>query len=182
MLIIEDKKEVGKKRIPIPRKAKETFKAMASLYDKYIDTVEGGKVLKSYASDKQYNKKGVNNVKNNGEKNDNGITVDQAKMRLHRQDKFSPNDIRYQLYGGELAKNILKSGISKARAVEKNKEVKPVKPTTNAKPSKPQPKDDSVKTPKGSVRVEMEAREPKTIYINESQAVRMRKGMKHGRW
>ena len=181
MLVIEDKKEVGKKKIPIPRKAKETFKAMASLYGKYLDDVEGGKVLKSYASDKQYNKKGINNTKGNGDTNNNGITVDQAKMRIHRQGKFSPKDIRYKLYGGELARNILKRGIEKARAVEKNKQVKPVKPTTNAKPSIPKPKDNSIKTPNGNVRVEMEAREPKTIYINESQAIRMRKGMRNGK-
>ena len=57
-LFIEDTEKVTSKQIPIPKKAKETFQAMKNVYEPYLDKVDGGKVLKSLASDTAYNKKG----------------------------------------------------------------------------------------------------------------------------
>lgn len=57
-IIFEDTEQVSKKRIPIPKKAKETFKALKSIYKPYIDAnVPGSKILKSLGSDRSYNKK-----------------------------------------------------------------------------------------------------------------------------
>jgi len=151
-LILEDSQEVTKKSIQIPKNAKEIFKAMAQVYEPYLDTVEGGKILKSYSKDKTYNKKGTGNEKVNGKKDaPSSVGVDVAKMRLSRQNKFAPNTIQYQLYGGELANNILRKGIETARTTQTVDKVKPPKPTSAAdiKPTKPEVK--TIDTPNGQI-------------------------------
>lgn len=130
-LIIEDSEKVTQKSIEIPKKAQETFKAMEKVYEPYLDTVEGGHVMKSYASDRQYNKKSSENSDGNGEKKTApSISVDVAKMRLSRQNKFPENSIQYQLYGGKLAHDILKKGVESARKVQPVDAVKPPKPNS----------------------------------------------------
>ena len=129
-LFLEDSEKVTKKKIPIPQNAKKVFKAMEKVYEPYLDKAEGGHVLKSLASDKNYNVKGDGSDSNGEEKKVDTISVDDAKMRLHRMDKYSPNSIQYQMYGGELAKNIMKNGIQRARSVTTVDAVKPPKPTS----------------------------------------------------
>ena len=70
-LIFEDSDKVRSKSIPIPKNTKQIFKALAQVYEPYLDTVEGGKVLKSYASDKTYNKKKEGENKSNDKKDYN---------------------------------------------------------------------------------------------------------------
>jgi len=168
-LFLEDTEKVTQKQIPIPQNAKKVFKAMEKVYEPYLDKAEGGHVLKSLASDKHYNKKG-NNTDNNGEKKKvDTINVDDAKVRLHRMDKFSPNSIQYQMYGGELAKNIMKNGIQHARGVQTVDIVKPPKPTSNAEVKPAVVKTKEIETPNGKISytVTSENKKPKKIYISE---------------
>lgn len=168
-LFLEDTEKVTQKQIPIPQNAKKVFKAMEKVYEPYLDKAEGGHVLKSLASDKHYNKKG-NNADNNGEKKKvDTINVDDAKVRLHRMNKFSPNSIQYQMYGGELAKNIMKNGIQHARGVQTVDIVKPPKPTSNAEVKPAVVKTKEIETPNGKISytVTSENKKPKKIYISE---------------
>ena len=168
-LFLEDSQKVTQKKIPIPQNAKKVFKAMEKVYEPYLDKAEGGHVLKSLASDKHYNNKG-NNADNNGEeKKIDTVSVDDAKVRLHRMDKFSPNSIQYQMFGGELAKNIYKDGIEKARSVSTVDAVKPPKPTSNAEVKPAVVKTKEISTPNGKISytVTAENKKPKKIYISE---------------
>ena len=79
--------------------------------------------------------------------------MEDAKKRLERQDKFAPNSIQYQLYGGELAHNIMKKGIEQSRRVQAVDKVEPPKPTTN-----------TVKPSSGKIE-----NKGKKIYVSESQ-------------
>ena len=168
-IIFEDSKEVRSKSIPIPTNTQQIFKALAQVYEPYLDTVEGGKVLKSYASDKTYNKKkpGSDNV--NGKKDaGNSVSIDVAKMRLSRQNKFSPNSIQYQLYGGQIANNLLRNGIKQARAVEKVPKVKPPKPTAVKPPNAKEPEIKPIEMPKGQVAIKESIEDnPYFDYLNE---------------
>ena len=136
-LLKEESKEVTSKRVYIPKNAQNVFKAMSYIYEPYLDTAEGGKIMKSYASDKAYNLKGDETSNTNGQANAQSISVDVAKMRLSRQNQLDKDSVEYQLYGGDLAHNILKKGVESARAVKTVDKVKPPKPTSDAaKPSK----------------------------------------------
>lgn len=130
-LIFEDSEKVTKKQIYIPQNAKKVFKAMGMIYKPYIDkNLDGSKIMKSLSSDTQYNKKG-DTSKKNGQKKHDSISVEDAKVRLHRQEKLNPNSVEYQLYGGQLAHDILKKGIEGARGVKTVDAVKPPKPTVS---------------------------------------------------
>ena len=116
-LIFEDSEKVTKKQIYIPQNAKKVFKAMGKIYKPYIDkNLDGSKIMKSLSSETQYNKKGDTSNKN-GQKKHDSVSVEDAKVRLHRQEKLNPNSVEYQLYGGQLAHDILKKGIEGARGV-----------------------------------------------------------------
>ena len=139
-LIFEDSQKVTKKQIYIPQKAKQKFKAMEKIYEPLLDkNVAGSKVLKSLAADKKYNKKGVNANQNGNEITQNSVSVEDAKVRLHRLNKLPQNDIRRELNGGELAANLYKKGIEIARSQEKVSTVEPPKPPkpTSANATKP---------------------------------------------
>ena len=130
-LIFEDSEKVTKKQIYIPQNAKKVFKAMGKIYKPYIDkNLDGSKIMKSLSSDTQYNKKGDTSNKN-GQKKHDSVSVEDAKVRLHRQEKLNPNSVEYQLYGGKLAHDILKKGIERARGVKTVDAVKPPKPTVS---------------------------------------------------
>lgn len=130
-LIFEDSEKVTKKQIYIPQNAKKVFKAMGMIYKPYIDkNLDGSKIMKSLSSDTQYNKKG-DTSKKNGQKKHDSVSVEDAKVRLHRQEKLNPNSVEYQLYGGQLAHDILKKGIEGARGVKTVDAVKPPKPTVS---------------------------------------------------
>lgn len=129
-LFLEDTSKVTKKQIYIPNNAKKIFKSMEAIYEPYIDkNIDGSKIIKSLASDKQYNKKGSLSKKN-GEQGMDSVSVEDAKVRVHRQDNLNPNSIEYQLYGGKLANDILKRGIESSRGVKGVETVKPPKPTS----------------------------------------------------
>lgn len=152
-LIFEDSEKVTKKQIPIPQNAKKVFKAMKKVYEPYIDkNINGSKILKSLGSDKKYNKKGVNSNTNGDEIKQDSVNVNDAKVRLHRMNKLPKNSIEYQLNGGELAANIYRRGIERARGTKEVEAVKPPKPTSNAtvKPSKVGL--ETIKTPNGKIK------------------------------
>ena len=173
-LFIEDTREVTKSQIPIPKNAKKVFKAMEKIYEPYLDKpIKGAKILKALASDKEYNTKGIEN-KETLKKNDT-VSFDDARKRLERQDKLAPNSVEYQLYGGELAHNILKKGVESARNVRKVDKVKPPKPTSQAaaKPSNVSTKE--IQKPNGKITYNenFEKIKDKKIYITEKQIVRL---------
>ena len=93
-LIFEDSQKVTKKQIYIPQKAKQKFKAMEKIYEPLLDkNLAGSKVLKSLAADKKYNKKGTNANQNGNEITQDSVSVEVAKVRLHRLNKLPQNDI-----------------------------------------------------------------------------------------
>jgi hypothetical protein len=143
----EDTEKVSSRRIVIPKNAKRIFKAMKDWYSNYVDNTKGGKVLKKLSTDTHYDGKGNEAKKNGQETNNTSITVNNAKVILHRQKKFAPNTLQYQLYGGKLGHDILKRGIERSRAqasvsevpkVQQPKPVTPPKPTMDKlKPAQP---------------------------------------------
>ena len=154
LFIQEDSQQAQKKQIPIPQNAKQVFKAMEKMYEPYLNSnTDGAKIIKSLAADKHYNKKGANSAKANGrELKQDSVSFNDAKTRLRRQEKFSPNSIQYQMYGGQLAHDILKKGVEGARNVQSVDAVKPPKPTSGSNATKPsQPELKSIKTPNGNI-------------------------------
>jgi hypothetical protein len=165
-LFLEDTKEVTQKQIPIPQNAKKVFKAMKKVYEPYLDKpIQGAKILKSLANDKEYNTKGIESK--TSLKNNDTISVDDAKTRLKRQNKLAPNSIEYQLYGGDLAHNILKKGIENARSVQAVDKVRPPKPTAQnaTKPSSVDSKE--INKPNGKIKI----REDKKIIKEDSEHI-----------
>ena len=151
-IIFEDSAKVTKKQIPIPQNAKNVFKAMKKIYEPYLDkNIPGSKILKSLGSDKKYNKKGANAQTNGKEIKQDSVNVNDAKVRLHRMNKLPKNSIQYQLNGGELAANIYRKGIERARGTKEVEAVKPPKPTTNADLKLADTKPETIKTPSGKI-------------------------------
>jgi hypothetical protein len=194
-LIFEDSQKVTKKQIYIPQKAKQKFKTMEKIYEPLLDkNVAGSKVLKSLAADKKYNKKGPNANQNGNEITQDSVSVEDAKVRLHRLNKLPQNDIRRELNGGELAANIYKKGIEIARSQEKVSTVeppKPPKPTSVNAAKPPSVKTKTISKPNGKItftvtsenRVIKESKvlskiaeetrkDTKKIYITEKQMLR----------
>lgn len=136
-IIFEDSEKVVNKSIPIPKNTKQVFNAMTTIYEPYLDNnVEGSKVLKSLGSYKKYNKRGSESNKNGDKIHQDSVSVNDAKVRLHRMEKLPKNSVTYQLYGGDLGANLYRKGIERSRGVGKVKEVEPPKPTA-AKPNSP---------------------------------------------
>lgn len=151
-IIFEDSTKVTKKQIPIPQNAKNVFKAMKKIYEPYLDkNIPGSKILKSLGSDKKYNKKGANAQTNGKEIKQDSVNVNDAKVRLHRMNKLPKNSIQYQLNGGELAANIYRKGIERARGTKEVEAVKPPKPTSNADLRPADTKPETIKTPSGKI-------------------------------
>lgn len=152
-IIFEDSDKVLKKDIPIPQNTKRVFNAMSKIYEPYLDNnVEGSKVLKSLGSTKKYNKRGSESKTNGDSVNQDTISVNDAKVRLHRMEKLPKNSIEYQLYGGEIGANLYRKGIERSRGIGTVREVEPPKPTA-AKPNSPkQDVKDGVKPTNGKVR------------------------------
>ena len=162
-LIFEDSEKVTKKQIYIPQNAKKVFKAMGKIYKPYIDkNLDGSKIMKSLSSDTQYNKKGDTSNRN-GQKKHDSVSVEDAKVRLHRQEKLNPNSVEYQLYGGQLAHDILKKGIERARGVKTVDAVKPPKPTVSKPNVSKDLKKDRNKMKLSNPKIKLESRK-----INES--------------
>jgi len=135
LFLSEDSKKVTKKKIPIPKNTKKIFKAMKSVYKSYLDkNYPGSKILKSLGSDREYNKKGKNSHLNGNGTRQDYVSVEDAKVRLHRMNKLPKNSIEYELNGGELAANLYRKGIQQARGVKKVDAVQPPKPTANISP------------------------------------------------
>lgn len=178
-IIFEDSAKVTKKQIPIPKNTKKIFKAMEKVYEPYLDmNVSGSKVLKSLASDKKYNKKGSDS-KNNGDKiKQDTVSVEDAKVRLHRMSKLPKNSVEYQLNGGESGETLYRKGIEQARGVKEVDSVKPPKPTanTNLKPSNVETK--KTETPNGTITysVTNENTIKKKVYITEKQIKVLKNG------
>ena len=151
-IIFEDSAKVTKKQIPIPQNAKNVFKAMKKIYEPYLDkNIPGSKILKSLGSDKKYNKKGANAQTNGKEIKQDSVNVNDAKVRLHRMNKLPKNSIQYQLNGGELAANIYRKGIERARGTKEVEAVKPPKPTSNADLRPADTKSETIKIPSGKI-------------------------------
>jgi hypothetical protein len=151
-LIFEDSQKVTKKQIPIPQNAKKAFKALKKVYKPYLDkNIPGSKILKSLGSEEKYNKKGVNSKTNGKPIKQDSVNVDVAKVRLHRMNKLPKNSLQYQLNGGELAANIYRDGIARARSQEKVSPVDPPKPTSNAEVKPAEVKQEKISTPNGKI-------------------------------
>ena len=174
-LIFEDSEKVTKKQIYIPQNAKKVFKAMGKIYKPYIDkNLDGSKIMKSLSSETQYNKKGDTSNKN-GQKKHDSVSVEDAKVRLHRQEKLNPNSVEYQLYGGQLAHDILKKGIEGARGVKTVDAVKPPKPTVSKPNVSKDLKKDGSKMKLSNPKIKLECKENKArkIYIRENQLLKL---------
>ena len=178
-LIFEDSEKVTNKKFKVSKKQKAVFKAMDKLYKPYEDKVEGGHVLKSLASDKAYNKKGEESNQNGEDNSTSTFTIDQAKVQNHRQEKFAPNTIQYQMYGGSVGKKMRDDAIRRARTVNMVSPVDPPKPTDQGSTKPAEVKMET--TPKG-VKYQLAAHktpkkvmdESKKIYISEAQVIKLK--------
>lgn len=186
-IIFEDSQKITKKQIPIPQNAKKVFKTMEKIYEPYLDkNVPGSKILKSLAADKKYNKKGVNSKTNGNEIKQDSVNVDDAKVRLHRMNKLPKNSVGYQLNGGELAANIYRDGIQRARSQEKVSPVDPPKPTSNAKVKPSDVKQKKISTPNGDITYSVTAenrminwaeqvkKSQKKVYMSEKKLLKLK--------
>lgn len=116
MIILEkDNSQVLKRQIQIPKKMQQQLQALRTMYDKYLDTTEGGKILKQNTDDKIYNNKS-NKDKNGQAKTQHSIPVSVAKERLKMQRKKPTNSLEYTLCGGQEMEQLLDKGIKRARA------------------------------------------------------------------
>lgn len=178
-LVFEDSEQVSNKQIEIPLNAKKIFKGMAKVYKQQIDkNIDGSKILKSLANDKQYNKKSSKNSNQNGKSSNDSISVNDAKVRLHRQNKYPKDSIEYELYGGDLAHNILKKGIERSRGVKTVDSVKPPKPTSKNAAKPAEIKTEKIKTQNVNITVSVSEsinKKKRIIYINESQVAFLKK-------
>ena len=177
-LFLEDTEKVTKKQIPIPQKAKNVFKAMKKVYEPYLDNnIPGSKILKSLGSDKTYNKKGTQ--KNGKDLKQDTVNVDVAKVRLHRMNKLPKNSVQYQLQGGELAANIYRDGISRARGNKEVEAVKPPKPTSNAQVKPPSMSVKNIKKGNGTISYNTtNENKIKKVYMTEEQLLKNGKYIK----
>lgn len=167
-LIFEDSEKVTKKQIYIPQNAKKIFKAMGKIYKPYVDkNLDGSKIMKSLSSETQYNKKGDTSNKN-GQKKHDSVSVEDAKVRLHRQEKLNPNSVEYQLYGGQLAHDILKKGIEGARGVKTVDAVKPPKPTVSKPNVSKDLKKERNKMKVSNPKIKLESKKINESYYEES--------------
>ena len=170
-LFLEDSEKITKKQIPIPKNAKTVFKAMKNIYKPYLDkNIPGSKILKSLGSDKKYNKKGANARANGEEIKQDSVNVNDAKVRLHRMNKLPKNSVQYQLNGGELAANIYRDGIARARSNKEVEKVKPPKPTSNAQVKPSEVSNKEIKTPNGKISLNVTSENKiRKVYITEKQ-------------
>jgi hypothetical protein len=172
ILFLEYSDKVTKKQIPIPSNAKKVFKAMAKVYEPYLDKpIDGAKILKSLASDKKYNGRGSSANANGDDANVTTVSFDDARKRLERQDKFAKDSLQYQLYGGELANSILRKGVKSASRVKEVEAVKPPKPTSNADTKPSETKSEEITTPNGKIKytVTREGKTPRKVHLTEEQ-------------
>lgn len=174
LVISEDSAKVTKTQIHIPKNAKKVFQAMEKLYGEYTDTVKGGRVLKRLAHEKAYDVKGPDSEDRNGKKDSSdSISVNNAKVILHRQEKFAPNTVQYQLYGGELGHNLLSKGIESARRVGQVDAVKPPKPNAVPKADTLKITSKEIQKPNGTISYTSVTESKKKVKVNESQVSKL---------
>lgn len=96
------------------------------------------------------------------------MSVEDAKVRLHRQEKLNPNSVEYQLYGGQLAHDILKKGIEGARGVKTVDAVKPPKPTVSKPNVSKDLKKERNKMKVSNPKIKLESKKINESYYEES--------------
>jgi hypothetical protein len=106
------------------------------------------KNLKNLATDKTYNKKGDDKKQNGKDSNVNYVNVDVAKKRMER---FPNNQLQQIAQGGQLAYNIYKKGVERARSQEKVQPIEPPKPTSNADTRPSDVKQKKIELPSGTI-------------------------------
>ena len=124
--IKEDRAEISKKRVVLPKSFVDFRRKQAKLTpDRYMNTLEGGKTLKSDSAEKEYNAR--NGVDNNGDdENANTLSISDAKTRKSRMQRLDRNSVEYNLYGGQRAEQLYGDIARRARIQAPVSKVKPV--------------------------------------------------------
>lgn len=162
-LIIEDSKNVEKRRIPIPKEVSQYAGALYNSLDKLGYDKNQLKSLKSLTKN-NYNKRGTDSEAVNKKDDGNSVvTVPfvNAKKELQRWPSDKVNALKH---GGDFVKDALERGVSGARRREKVSPVAPPKPTSNE--VKPEKVDTAtIEKPNGTIKVS----ENKKVYMTEEQ-------------
>lgn len=146
-LIIEDSQKVTQRKIPVPKNTQKIFSALYNALEPNMGK-NNLKNLKNLATDKTYNKKGINTKTNGKEQGVNYVNVDVAKMRKSRW----PNDpLQQMMQGGQLAYDLYDKGIERARSQEKVQPVEPPKPTSDADVKPSDVKVKQIELPSGTI-------------------------------
>ena len=146
-LFIEDSQKVTNRKIPIPKNAQKIFSALYNALEPNMGK-NNLKNLKNLATDKTYNKKGDDKKQNGKDSNVNYVNVDVAKKRMER---FPNNQLQQMAQGGQLAYNIYKKGVERARSQEKVQPIEPPKPTSNADTRPSDVKQKKIELPSGTI-------------------------------
>lgn len=171
-LIIEDSQKVTQRKIPVPKNAQKVFSALYNALEPNVGK-NNLKNLKNLATDKTYNKKGVNTKANGKEQGVNSVNVDIAKMRKSRW----PNDpLQQMMQGGQLAYDLYDKGIERARSQEKVEPVEPPKPTSDADVKPSDVKIKQIELPSGTISYNENKNFGKKIYITEKQIINLKHG------
>lgn len=135
IFIKEDRDEVSRKRVVLPKSFIDFRKKQAKLTpERYMNTLDGGKTLKSDASDKEYNER-KDTDRNGTGTNANTLSVSDAKVRKSRMQHLDRKSLEYQLYGGQEAEKLYGDIARRARAQAPVSEVPAVAaPTTRNVP------------------------------------------------
>lgn len=146
-LFIEDSQKVTNRKIPIPKNAQKIFSALYNALEPNMGK-NNLKNLKNLATDKTYNKKGDDKKQNGKDSNVNYVNVDVAKKRMER---FPNSQLQQMAQGGQLAYNIYKKGVERARSQEKVQPIEPPKPTSNADTRPSDVKQKKIELPSGTI-------------------------------
>ena len=146
-LIIEDSQKVTQRKIPVPKNAQKIFSALYNALEPNVGK-NNLKNLKNLATDKTYNKKGINTKTNGKEQGVNYVNVDVAKMRKSR---WPNNPLQQIMQGGQLAYDLYDKGIERARSQEKVQPVEPPKPTSDADVKPSDVKVKQIELPSGTI-------------------------------
>lgn len=146
-LFLEDSQKVTNRKIPIPKNAQKIFSALYNALEPNMGK-NNLKNLKNLATDKTYNKKGDDKKQNGKDSNVNYVNVDVAKKRMER---FPNNQLQQMAQGGQLAYNIYKKGVERARSQEKVQPIEPPKPTSNADTRPSDVKQKKIELPSGTI-------------------------------
>lgn len=152
LFINEDRQELNKKQIVIPRTIQDHLQKTRAMYQGY-EKNKGFKRLKKYTEGNPYNDRSKGK-KTHGD-GVKSISFSDAKRTLSDMvNTTDKNKLSYTLNGGQKMEQFLDNAIKNSRGVGKVKQVKPVPKLNKPAPNVKSPKSKEIKVSNGNVRLE----------------------------